>query len=133
SAVGDLCRSYGIPFFLDAARFAENSWLVIAREAEYQRCSPQEVAKQSFALSDGCVASLKMDGVSSTGAFIGVRDEELVQRCEANLIATEGFHKCRAPAGQDLERLTRGLNHVLNPYYLRARAAEALHLADLVN
>ena len=33
--VSELCRSYGIPFFIDACRFAENAWFIKTREDGY--------------------------------------------------------------------------------------------------
>jgi tryptophanase len=130
-AAATLCRRHGVPFFLDAARFAENAWLVTQREAEYRDHSPREVAAQAFALADGCVASLKKDGLSPEGAFIGLRDPDLAARCEANLIATEGFSTYGGLAGHELDRLAQGLREVLDPHYLRARADAAAYLASL--
>lgn len=129
TAVSQLCRRYGVPFYLDAARFAENAWLVIQREPGYEYRSPREVACQAFALADGCVASLKKDGISPMGAFLGIRDPELVSRCEADLIATEGFRTYGGLAAHELERIVQGLDEVLDPDYLRGRAAEAAYLA----
>jgi tryptophanase len=130
-AAATLCRRHGVPFFLDAARFAENAWLVTQREAEYRDHSPREVAAQAFALADGCVASLKKDGLSPEGAFIGLRDPDLAARCEANLIATEGFSTYGGLAGHELDRLAQGLREVLDPHYLRARADATAYLASL--
>jgi tryptophanase len=132
-ATAELCHAFGIPFFLDAARFAENAWLVTQREPQYRGRSPREVASRAFALSDGCVASLKKDGISPEGAFIGLRDADLALRCEANLIATEGFSTYGGLAGHELDRLAQGLREVLDPHYLRSRAEAAAYLAGLVN
>ncbi|MTD55784.1 tryptophanase [Amycolatopsis pithecellobii] len=132
-AVRELCQRYQVPFFLDAARFAENAWLVTEREPGYRHLSPREVAQQAFALADGCVASLKKDGISPMGAFIGLRDPDLAKRSEVNLIATEGFRTYGGMASHDLERVAQGLREVLEPDYLRSRAAETAHLAQLVN
>lgn len=130
-AVSRICRRYGVPLFLDAARFAENAWLVIQRESGYERCTPREVARLAFQLADGCVASLKKDGISPMGAFIGLRDADLARRCEVNLIATEGFRTYGGLAAHDLERIAQGLGEVLDIHYLSARAAEAAYLARL--
>ncbi|TNC24188.1 tryptophanase [Amycolatopsis alkalitolerans] len=132
-AVRELCQRYRVPFFLDAARFAENAWLVTQREPGYRHLSPREVARQAFALADGCVASLKKDAIAPMGAFIGLRDAETAKRCEVNLIATEGFRTYGGLASHDLERVAQGLREVLEPDYLRSRAAETAHLARLVN
>ncbi|WP_007024679.1 tryptophanase [Saccharomonospora iraqiensis] len=132
-AVRALCDRYGVPFFLDAARFAENAWLVTRREPGYGGHSPAEVAREAFGLADGCVASLKKDAIAPMGAFLGVRDAELARRCEVNIIATEGFRTYGGLAAHDLDRVAQGLREVLDPNYLRARAGEAEQLAGLVN
>lgn len=132
-AVRRICDRYGVPFFLDAARFAENAWLVVQREPGYENSSPTEVAKEAFGLSDGCVASLKKDAIAPMGAVLGVRDAEIAKRCEVNIIATEGFRTYGGLAGHDLERVAQGLREVLDPHYLRSREAETAHFARLVN
>jgi tryptophanase len=128
-AASRLCRAHGVPIFLDAARFAENAWLVVQREEGYQDKTPREVAEEAFGLVDGCVASLKKDGISPMGAFIGLNDAELALRCEANLIATEGFRTYGGLGAHDLERVAKGLQEVLDPKYLAARAADTARLA----
>jgi tryptophanase len=132
-ATRQLCQRYGVPFFLDAARFAENAWFVTRREPGYAGHTPEQVAKLAFGLADGCVASLKKDGLSPEGAIIGVRDPELAQRCEVDLILTEGFSTYGGLAGHELDYLARGLREVVDPRYLAARAAATAHLARLVN
>ncbi|MFI5605654.1 tryptophanase [Amycolatopsis sp. NPDC051903] len=133
TAAARLARAHGVPIFLDAARFAENAWLVVQREEGYAGKTPREVAEEAFGLVDGCVASLKKDGISPMGAFIGLRDPELAQRCEALLIATEGFRTYGGLGAHDLDRLAQGLREVLDPHYLEARAGEAARLAQLAN
>jgi tryptophanase len=133
AATSGLCRQYGVPLFLDAARFAENAWLVTQREAEYRDHTPAQVAALAFQMVDGCVASLKKDGLSAEGAVIGLRDPELATRCEEDLILTEGFSTYGGLAGRDLETLAVGLREVVQPEYLRARAAATAHLAQLIN
>ena len=132
-ATSALCRRYGIPFFLDAARFAENAWLVSQREPAYRDWSPRDIAKRAFQLADGCVISLKKDGLTAIGGLIGLRDDDVHAKCELNLIATEGFSTYGGLAGQDLERLAQGLREVLDPAYLRARAASTARMARLIN
>lgn len=132
-AVSGICRQHRVPFFLDAARFAENAWLIIQRESGYEQRTPREVARLAFQLADGCVASLKKDGISPMGAFIGLRDADLAQRCEIDLIATEGFRTYGGLAAHDLERIAQGLDEVLDTHYLRAREAEAVYLAQLAD
>jgi tryptophanase len=132
-ATRELCRRYGVPMYLDAARFAENAWLVTQRENGYQGRTPQEVATQAFDLADGCVVSLKKDGLAPMGGLIALRDPELATRCEAILIATEGFSTYGGLAGHELDRLAQGLREVVQPNYLKSRASAAAHLAQLAN
>jgi tryptophanase len=53
--------------------------------------TPRQIATRAFGYADGCVVSLKNDGLAAIGGFIGLRSEHLHATCEANLIATEGF------------------------------------------
>ncbi|WP_213450701.1 tryptophanase [Rhizomonospora bruguierae] len=132
-AAGRLCRRHGVPFFLDAARFAENAWLVREREPGYGHRSPRQIATRAFQLADGCVVSLKKDGLTAIGGLIALRDDALHGACEANLIATEGFSTYGGLAGHDLERLAQGLREVVDPAYLRSRAASTARLAQMIN
>ncbi len=132
-ATSELCRRYRVPFFLDAARFAENAWLVHEREPAFRDWTPRQIATAAFGYADGCLISLKKDGLSAIGGLIGLRDEKLHAMCEANLIATEGFSTYGGLAGHDLERLAQGLREVVDPRYLRARAASTARMAQLIN
>ena len=132
-AASRICRHHGVPFFLDAARFAENAWLIAQREPEYQGCTPHEIARRVFDLADGCLISLKKDGLSPTGGLIGLRNNDLHAACEANLIATEGFSTYGGLSGRDLERLAQGLREVVDPGYLRFRADSTARFAQMIN
>ncbi|SEG88414.1 tryptophanase [Actinacidiphila yanglinensis] len=127
-----LCRQHGVPFFLDAARFAENAWLVTRHEDGYRDRTPRQVAEEAFRLADGCVMSAKKDGIVHIGGFIGLNDGELAQRCELLLIATEGFATYGGLAGRDLDMMAQGLKEVTEPSYLAERADIASHLAHRV-
>ncbi len=132
-ATSELCRRHQVPFFLDAARFAENAWLVHERESAYRDWTPRQIATRAFGYADGCLVSLKKDGLAAVGGFIGLRSEQLHAVCDANLIATEGFSTYGGLAGHDLERLAQGLREVVEPAYLRARAASTARLARMIN
>ncbi|MEV5915581.1 tryptophanase [Streptomyces chartreusis] len=127
-----LCREHGVPLLLDAARFAENAWLVTQREAAYRDHSPRQVAEEAFRLADGCAMSAKKDGIAHIGGFLGLNDSELARRCELLLIATEGFPTYGGLAGRDLDMVAQGLAEVTDPGYLRARAEDTAYLAQVV-
>jgi len=132
-AVSRICRHYRVPFFLDAARFAENAWLVGEREPGFADRTPREIAQQAFQYADGCLISLKKDGLSAVGGLIGLRDDSLHAACEANLIATEGFSTYGGLPGHDLERLAQGMREVTDPQYLRSRAVSTARFAQMIN
>ncbi|MEV6716310.1 tryptophanase [Lentzea sp. NPDC051208] len=129
--VKDLCNRYRVPFFLDAARFAENAWLVTQREAGYSQVPPHDVAAEAFSLADGAIASLKKDGIANIGGLLALRDDDLAARCRNVLITQEGFPTYGGLAGRDLEALAQGLVEVTEPRYLEARASATAHLAAL--
>lgn len=120
-----VCDEFGVPLVLDAARFAENAYLITEREPEYADATPRAVAEQMFRLADACWASLKKDGIANIGGLIAMHDSELAARCRTELIAGEGFPTYGGLAGRDLEALAKGLLEVTDPAYLRYRAESA--------
>ncbi|MCP3802523.1 tryptophanase [Allokutzneria sp. A3M-2-11 16] len=132
-ATRELCRQFGVPLFLDAARFAENAWLVTQREEGYRDHTPRQVAQAMFALADGCVASLKKDGIAHIGAVLAFNDDRLADICQLHVIASEGFLTYGGMTGRDLDMLAQGLAEVTDPLYLRARASMTEYLAEVVD
>jgi len=129
-AARDVCHSHGVPLFLDAARFAENSWFVKMREPGCSDRTPREIAEETFRLADGCTISLKKDGLGNIGGVLAMRDGELAERCRNILILTEGFPTYGGLAGRDLEALAVGLVEVTDPEYLQYRVRTAEYLAE---
>ena len=129
-AVRRRCDAAGLPLFLDAARFAENAYLVSVREPGQQDRSPREIAVETFGLADGTWISLKKDGLANIGGVIALRDQELARRCRDLSIATEGFSTYGGLAGRDLDALAQGLAEVTEPAYLAYRAQSLAWLAD---
>jgi tryptophanase len=56
-SASEICRSNGVPFFLDACRFAENSYFIKVREEGFQDRSVESIARETFALADGATFS----------------------------------------------------------------------------
>ncbi|MBP1659793.1 MAG: tnaA, partial [Candidatus Aminicenantes bacterium] len=112
--VSEVCAHYGIPFFFDACRFAENAWFIKKREKAYAKKSVLEIAQEMFSYADGATMSGKKDALVNIGGFVTLDDEGLAEKIKNLLIISEGFPTYGGLAGRDLEGMARGLKEVLD-------------------
>lgn len=118
------CRAHGIPFYLDACRFAENAWFCRAREPACRDLTVEQIANAFFRLADGCTMSAKKDGLVNIGGFVATNDHALAAQLSNMLILIEGFTTYGGLAGRDLEAMARGLEEVLDERYLAHRIGQ---------
>jgi tyrosine phenol-lyase len=133
-AVKSVCAAHGIPFYLDACRFAENAWFIREREPGYADWSPKRIAQKMFSFADGCTFSAKKDAFANIGGLLCTNDDRVAQLETNLLILTEGFPTYGGLAGRDLEAIAVGLDEILDPDYLRYRIISTgylgRHIAD---
>lgn len=129
-AVRQVCDQYGIPFFLDACRFAENAWFIKCREPGQQDRGVRQIVRDTFDLADGATISAKKDGLVNIGGVLLVRDESLFQRASNLLILTEGYVTYGGLAGRDLEAMAQGFEEVLQEDYLHYRIRSAEYVGE---
>ncbi|MFH1727419.1 MAG: tryptophanase [Pseudomonadota bacterium] len=128
--ISQIAHEYNIPFFIDACRFAENSYFIKLREAGYENKSVFEIAKEMFSYADGCTMSAKKDAFVNIGGFLAINESVLAEKCRNLLILTEGFPTYGGLAGRDLEAIATGLEEILDEDYLRYRFASVQYLAN---
>jgi tyrosine phenol-lyase len=127
-----ICAREGILLYIDACRFAENAWFIKQREPGQAERPIPEIARELFALADGCTMSAKKDGLSNTGGFLCTTDRELAAELRNLLILTEGFPTYGGLAGRDLEAIARGLCEVTDEDYLAYRIRSTEYLGERI-
>ena len=128
--VKNVCTQNNIPLFIDACRFAENSYFIKLREEGYAGKPIPEIAKELFSYADGCTMSAKKDAFANIGGFLAMHNEQLAQQCRNLLIMTEGFPTYGGLAGRDLEAIAIGLNEVMDEHYLQYRIRSIEYLTN---
>jgi len=129
-AVSAVAKEHGIPFFLDACRFAENAYFIKLREEGYADKTVKEIVQEMFSLADGCTMSAKKDAIVNIGGFLAMNHEEWADKCRNLLILTEGFLSYGGLAGRDLEAMATGLEEVVDENYLEYRIAVSNYIGD---
>ena len=132
-AIADVYHSYKIPFFIDAARYAENCFFIKQRERGYESKSVKEIAHEMFSLADGMTMSAKKDAIVNIGGLLCMNDESLFQKVKNELILREGFPTYGGLAGRDLDAMATGLYEGLDEAYLAYRLAQTAYLAARIN
>ncbi len=125
-----VCHRHGIALFLDAARFAENAYLIKLREPGQQHRTPRAIAREMFDLADGAMISAKKDGLVNIGGVLLLRDDALARKADNLLILTEGFVTYGGLAGRDLEAMAQGFQEVLDEDYLCYRLRSVQYLGE---
>ena len=128
--VREVCDRHGIPFFLDACRFAENAWFIREREEGQGERDVRDIVREVASLADGMTMSAKKDPLGNIGGWLAMNDDALADECRTLLVLTEGFPTYGGLAGRDLDALAQGLRESVQHDYLRYRIRSTAYLGD---
>jgi tryptophanase len=130
--VSETARKYGIPFFIDACRFAENCYFIKMREEGYRNKSIKEIARELFSYADGCTFSGKKEALTNIGGFLCTNIEELYEKFKSLAIAVEGFITYGGLACRELEAMAIGLYEAIDEEYQTYRHRQVDFFARLL-
>ncbi len=128
---GEIARQYGIPFVIDAARFAENAFFIKEREEGQADRSIGDIVREMFKDADAFTMSAKKDGLVNMGGLVGVHeDEELIRKVRSLVVPYEGFLSYGGLSGRDLDALAVGLKEGIDEGFLRSYIGQTRYLAE---
>ncbi|MBE5730794.1 MAG: tryptophanase [Clostridiales bacterium] len=124
-----IAHDNGIPFMIDAARYAENAYFIKQREEEFKNASIKEIIRECFSHADYFTMSAKKDAIVNMGGLLGTRDKKVFEVIKQRCISFEGFITYGGMSGRDLEALAIGLKEGINEDYLRYRIGQLEYMA----
>ncbi len=128
--VSEVAHRHGIPFILDACRYAENAWFIREREAGQAERSVADIVREMASYADGMTISAKKDPMGNIGGWLALNDDVMAAEARTMLILTEGFPTYGGLAGRDLEALAVGIRESVSHDYLQYRIRSTAYLGE---
>jgi tryptophanase len=138
--VSEVAHKHSIPLFLDACRYAENSYFIKEFEKGYKHKSIPSIVKELFSYVDGFTISFKKDGLANMGGGLFFRDQGVFNKkfsdngdigikLKEKQILTFGNDSYGGLSGRDIMALAAGLYEVVKEPYLRERILQVRDFA----
>ena len=128
--ISRIARAAGIPFYIDACRFAENSHFIKCREPGYEDVATIDIAREMFSYADGCTMSAKKDALVNIGGFFTCNDEEIFKKAQNLVVVYEGLHTYGGLAGRDMEAMAQGIREAATEEHQAARIGQVRYLGE---
>ncbi len=128
--VAALSKQYGIPVYMDAARFAENAFFIKTREKGFEKHSIRDIVLEMFSYAEGATMSSKKDAIVNMGGFIAMRDPDLYDKASIFNVMFEGYNTYGGMAGRDMAALAQGLMEGTEFDYLESRIGQVAYLGQ---
>ncbi|MGR3179132.1 MAG: tryptophanase [Candidatus Anammoxibacter sp.] len=128
--VHKISKKHGLLLFLDAARYAENTYFIKNREQGYADKSIRDIVQEMMSYMDGCIMSAKKDALVNIGGFIALRDKELYNKLAPTNVLMEGFPTYGGLSGRDIEAMAIGLHEGIDEKYLSYRINQVHYLGQ---
>ena len=147
-AVAALAHSFGIPYVMDGARWAENCYFIKMNEEGYRDKTIPEIAQEMFSYFDVVCASLKKNGHANMGGLLAFRDKgyfwqnfsdfnadgsvktDIGHLLKVRQISAYGNDSYGAMSGHDIMALTQGLYEEQRFEYQDERVRQCEYLAQ---
>ncbi len=130
--VSAMARKYKKPLIFDAARMAENAYLIKEREPACAQMSLAQILRAMMDVADGITVSAKKDPMVNIGGLIAVRAEEMYLNLLPRVVLFEGFITYGGLAGRDLDALAVGLKEMTDEQYMAHRLDQVRQLGAML-
>ena len=128
SDVSGMCKKYGVLFFLDGARFAENAYFI--KEREHQNAGIGAIVSGMMSLADGMLMSGKKNCLSPGGGFIALRNKSLYEKPLPYSIAFIGGMEYGGMTGETMEAFAVGIREGIEEDLLAHRVSQVRYLGN---